>query len=408
MEQWERQFLRDMAKEKLELSQTDWMKSRVAGWTGLNDRTSRRPMIHFEMGTVGMPGFHYSCKCTSPDARSLEWSMGEQMQNYKMVGDDRAVTGDYFVGNGCWIKPFDIDIKQTPTDGIGFHIDPVVEDLEDLSFIRPSPMGFSDPDNLRRGLDFAGDVFGDILDVKPGMSALYCCPTQFVVRMMGMENMFVEMLANPENFLAMMERLSDDYVTQFRTFEEKGLLTPCNGNNWVAQGSFAFTNDLPGTLDRPHRLNEVWGFLDSQETVDMSPDMFDEMIFPFYKKIADLYGLLSYGCCEPVHRYWEKSLSRLTNLRKISISPWCDEEYMGEELRKRDVIFQRKPSPLYVSEDGAFDEEGWRKHVEKTVKAARGGRLEFTFRDIYKTGGDPHRPRRAVEIVRDVIEDMWE
>ena len=79
MEQWERDFLRDMAKEKLELSQTDWMKSRVKGWTALNDGTSRQPMIHFEMGTVGTPGFQYSCRCTSPDARGLEWQMGSEM-----------------------------------------------------------------------------------------------------------------------------------------------------------------------------------------------------------------------------------------------------------------------------------------------------------------------------------------
>ena len=407
MEKWEREFLRDMAKEKLELSQTDWMKSRVEGWTALNDRKSRKPMIHFEMGTVGTPGFQYECKCTSPDARSFEWSMGSEMQNYKMVGDDRAVTDDFFVGNGFWIKPFAMNLKKTHTDGVGFHIDPVVETLDDLDFIKPSPMGF-DGESLPRTMALTQDTFGDILEVKEGMGGLYCCPTSFLVHMMGMENMFVEMIANPDNFHEMIDRLTDDYVTHFRLVEEKGLLIPCNGNNWVAQGTFAFTNDLPGKLDRPHKLTEVWGFMDSQETVNISPDMFNEFIFPYYKKIADLYGLLSYGCCEPVHSFWEKSLSKLTNLRKISISPWCDEEYMGEELRKRDVIFQRKPSPLYVSEDGAFNEEGWRKHVIKTVKASRGGRLEFTFRDIYKTGGDPHRPRRAVEIVRDVIDREWE
>ncbi len=146
------------------------------------------------------------------------------------------------------------------------------------------------------------------------MGGLYCCPTQFIVNMMGMENMFVEMCVNPDNFQLMMERLSDDYVKYFKTAESMGLLLPCNGNNWVAQGSFAFTTCLPGAKDEPHKLNEVWGFLDSQETVTISPEMFDELIFPYYKKISDLFGLLSYGCCEPVHAFWEKSLSRMKNL----------------------------------------------------------------------------------------------
>ena len=40
--------------------------------------------------------------------------------------------------------------------------------------------------------------------------------------------------------------------------------------------------------------------MDSQETVSISPDMYGEFIFPYYKKVAERYGLLSYGCCEPV------------------------------------------------------------------------------------------------------------
>ncbi len=32
MEKWERDFLRDMARKKLELSQSDWMQSRIRAW----------------------------------------------------------------------------------------------------------------------------------------------------------------------------------------------------------------------------------------------------------------------------------------------------------------------------------------------------------------------------------------
>lgn len=40
--------------------------------------------------------------------------------------------------------------------------------------------------------------------------------------------------------------------------------------------------------------------MDFQETVGISLEMFEEFIFPCYKKISESYGLLSYGCCEPV------------------------------------------------------------------------------------------------------------
>ena len=38
----------------------------------------------------------------------------------------------------------------------------------------------------------------------------------------------------------------------------------------------------------------------------------------------------------------ERCLSKLTNLRKVSSSPWCSEEYMGERLRGSKVIYHRK------------------------------------------------------------------
>lgn len=184
------------------------------------------------------------------------------------------------------------------------------------------------------------------------------------------------------------------------------MLTPCCGNNWVAQGTFAFSNEMK--KEGEITLKDVWGFMDSQETVGVSPDMFHEYIFPAYKRISSLFGRLSYGCCEPVHTFWEKSLSTLENLRKISISPWCDEEYMGAALRGKNIVYQRKPSPLFIGgADIELDEEGFREHIRKTMRAAEGCPLEITFRDTYTLNGNLGKPRRAVEIVREEIENTW-
>ena len=105
---------------------------------------------------------------------------------------------------------------------------------------------------------------------------------------------------------------------------------------------------------------------------------------------------------------WKDSLSKLKNLRKISISPWCDEEYMADQLRGSGVIYHRKPSPLYIGgTDYELDEEGFREHIRATMRAAKGCRLEITFRDTYTLNGNLGKPRRAVEIVREEIENTW-
>ena len=154
-------------------------------------------------------------------------------------------------------------------------------------------------------------------------------------------------------------------------------------------------------------VKDVWGFMDSQETVGLSPDMFGEFIFPYYKKIANEFGLLSYGCCEPVHPVWDKYIGTLNNLRKVSISPWCDEEMMGERLKGSRIIFHRKPSPNFLGVGTILDEAGVRQHIDKTLHAAKGCHLEFTQRDVYTINHDEAKARRYIEIIREEIEKYW-
>lgn len=406
MENWEREHIRDLAKRKLELANTPYMKNLVKEWAAHNDLRGTRPMIHFEMGTVGDSGFHYSCKCTSDDARHVEWSLGESMQNHVMVGDDRAVTGDFFVGYNTWMKLFDISPSRTNTNGVGFHINAVIENLDTMDQIKPSPMVF-DEESFKRGLGYYGELFGDILEIKGGMGSIGISPTNNLVQLMTMENMFTQIYDNPDNFHAMMDRLTSDYVKYITELEHRGMLLPCCGNNWVGQGTFAFSDEMKSDIDDV-RLGNIWGYMDSQETVGISPGMFNEFFYPYYKRMSEKFGRLSYGCCEPVHTFWKDSLSKFENLRKISISPWCDEEYMGEQLRGSDIIYQRKPSPLYIGgTEYNLDDNGFREHICKTMKAAAGCKLEITFRDTYTLNGNLSKPRRAVEIVREETENTW-
>ena len=167
---------------------------------------------------------------------------------------------------------------------------------------------------------------------------------------------------------------------------------------------------MPGpdeAAKRPFTTRDVWGFMDSQETVGMSPQMYQEFIFPCYQKISQQYGLLSYGCCEPVNPIWDSCLSKLDNLRKVSISPWCDEEFMGERLAGSKVIYHRKPSPNYLGVGTSLDEDGLRASLRKTFQAARGCKLEITQRDVYTINGDIGKAKRYVDIVKEEIEMNW-
>ena len=191
---------------------------------------------------------------------------------------------------------------------------------------------------------------------------------------------------------------------------KRGPLTLNNANHFAGAGSYGFTDELPSEDHTPTgqiTTKDLWLNINSQETVSVSQRMYREFILPYYADLAKEFGLVYYGCCEPVHDIWDCCVSQLPHLRKVSISAWCDEDRMGEALRGSRVIYSRKPSPNFIGVGTEFDEEGFVEHIRKTLQAARGCSLEFIFRDVYTVSGDRRKPGHAVAITRRMIDEMW-
>ena len=139
-----------------------------------------------------------------------------------------------------------------------------------------------------------------------------------------------------------------------------------------------FTKDLPrdgytgeGSVSTSH----IWGIW-IPRNCGVSPEMFGEFFYPYYLKGQAIWTG-QYGCCEPVHTIWEDYISKLPNLRKVSISPWCDEEYMGEALKGSNVIYHRKPSPNFVGVGKELDEEGLKNTYLKQFVALKAANWSF-------------------------------
>ena len=418
VQKWERERLRELARKQLEYAKSELNQKRIKEWYLHNDLKGERPMVQLEMWTFEQEIIPQRLKCVTPKARALEAQLYRNFLNRELFDDDRVVP-DYFpLSYDAWFRMFDIEVKveNAQLDGhqsLGHHFIPCLEDLEDdyeEGKIKPSTFGV-DLERTEKKKQFIEEMIGDILPVKIQMDCLYSVPTQMLVHIMSMEQMMFNMYDYPELFKKMMGQIADDTLAYYRMLEEKKLILPTTTFESVGQGTFAFTNDLPGEdvfRERPFTTKHVWGFMDSQETVGISPQMYEECIFPCYQKISSQYGLLSYGCCEPVHPIWENCISKLENLRKVSISPWCDEAYMGEQLRGSRVIYHRKPSPNYLGVDRILDEDALREHIRTTLRAAKGCKVEFTQRDVYTIHNDLDKARRYIEIIREEIENEWQ
>lgn len=412
----DREILREVAKKQLELANREENKRRIKEWYLHNALQGEKPMIHLEMGTFEQEILPDRMKCEGAFARALEKKLYCNFLNQELFDDDR-VTPDYFPMNyDTHFTLFNIPVKIDHTDdgkgntSVGHHFVSVLEDLEDdWDKLKETDFGV-DVETTEKKKVVIEETIGDILPVKMQMDCLYSVPTQMLVHIMSMENMMFAMYDYPELFMEMMDRIANDTLAYYKLLEEKRLILPTTTFESVGQGTWSFTNELPGWDEwqkRPFTPKDVWGFMDSQETVGISPAMYEEFIFPCYKKIAEQFGMLSYGCCEPVDPIWDNCISKLENLRKVSISPWCKEEFMAERLQGSKVIYHRKPSPNYLGVDKVLNEEAFRQHIRTSLLTARGCKMEITQRDVYTIHNDIPKAKRYVEIIREEIENHW-
>lgn len=405
--QKEKERLRELAKKQLEFANSERNRELYKEWGRHRRFENGRPMVVLEIGGFRDEVYLPRMQCETPLAREIENRLLSLFLRQEIYQDD-SVVPDYFpVYYDTWFHAFGHKIKKVNAKGsIGHKFEHVIHDLEeDYHLLGPSSYGV-DREKSQCLKDAAEDAFGDILPVEWKMNGLQAVPTQDIVHLMGLEDFIYAMYDYPELVKEMMMRLADDYIAYFHWLQTEKLLLPTVSDEFLNQGTYCFTQELP---KEPGQIGpkDVWGYLDSQESSSISPDAYGEFIFPSYRKIANTFGLVSYGCCEPVHGIWEGYLSKLDNLRNVSISAWCDINYMGEQLQGKKIIFQRKPSANFLAVDVELQEDEVRNYMRETIRAARGCQLEITQRDVLTIHHNEKKAARYIEIIRDEIEKNW-
>ena len=135
----------------------------------------------------------------------------------------------------------------------------------------------------------------------------------------------------------------------------------------------------------------------------ISPKMFGEFFLPYMAEVCARFGLVYYGCCEPVHDRWDLIRNAIPNLRSVSVSPWCDQNDIAQKLG-RDYVYSRKPKAWPIS-GNAPDWDLLRQDMQSTLDAARDCNLEFIYRDVYRIG-DRERLGRWASMVKAAIGAM--
>jgi len=330
-------------------------------------------------------------KCEGNLARIWEFKLRKEIFWAESMGDDRVIV-PYFNIQYVFSKT-DRGMRETIIggDSNGSYIwDPPLKNYDDIDKLFFSQF-IVDKIKTEELLNMAEDVFGGILGIRlEGCWWWSFGMTQDLIKLIGLEKFMIDMYDCPENIHHLMSFLRDENLKNLELLERDGLLTANNEDTYIASGGFGWTNELPQEDYNGTKIRaiDMWGFGESQESVGVGPEMFEEFVFQYQLPLLEKFGLNCYGCCEPLDKRWN-IVKKTPRLRRVSVSNWADEKIMAEQLCENYIYSKKAPSASLALPK--IDEDSIRIGLRNTVNIARqyNCRLEIIMKDNHTIGQNP-------------------
>lgn len=406
-------ILRSLGEARRQAASDPVMSERRRLWKAHAACRGERPMVLAEIGGVLNEVLPDSTlQCQEKWAQGIERQLRNVLYEYERLQDDHVVEPWLNINWFFFESDYGVQVAKHRGDNqerLGSYTwEPPIQDL-DKDFSKLHPRYFSvDREGTQEFKQVLDKVFAGVLPVRIRGSFYWTLGmTWKAIDLVGLDRLMLAMYDNPTGVHRLMAFLRDDHQAMLNWLEEEQLYSLNNEDDYVGSGTVGYTDELPQPgwqPDEPVRARDLWALSESQETVGVSPKMFEEFIFPYQLPVISRFGLSYYGCCEPVDKRWHL-LKLIPNLRRLSVSPWSDQQKMAQNLG-RNYIYCRKSHPGLVSTSD-WDEERIKDDLRTTLKAAQGCNLEIVMKDVHTVASQPWRLQRWVTLARQCIDEIW-
>ncbi|MCC6127335.1 MAG: hypothetical protein IT426_20425 [Pirellulales bacterium] len=402
-------ILRRLAGELARIAALPVHKEKARLWQKLNDLESERPMVWIneicwhEMDVDG----ELALTAEHPWARDWERDLRRTLYQWRHLPGDMIVSDYLACPLAVHSTDFgiieDVDIVRTDrsSDVVSRHFKIQIRDFADLEKIK-MPVVTHDEAATHYRHQAMCEVFGDIMPVKKvGQTHIWFTPWDYLIRWWGIQEAMIDLVERPELVCAGVERMVDAWMAELDQFERLNVLSLDCDNTRIGSGGYGYTKNLPGAEYDPRRVRpkNLWGCSNAQIFSEVSPRMHWDFALKHDLRWLDRWGLTYYGCCEPLDRKIDL-LRRIPNLRKISVSPWCDTQRTVESIGS-DYVVSRKPSPAILAEDDWHPERARADIRDFLDKAGSACHIELIMKDISTVRYQPHRLWQWAEIARE-------
>jgi len=402
-------ILRKLAYEYTQIANSDRNAENIKLHKAVNDLRQIRPVVLLDELPWNEMNINneLTLQCTDEYLRTVEWFLRTSIFRNKYFPADMVVPGYIPVrkvinSTGIGIT-IDEDILHTDKDNniVSHMYKDVLQTEEDFEKIHNPVITYDKEETLRR-YNMVGEIFGDILPVRlTGINVFYMSPWDDIARYRGVTNMLIDLIDRPEFMHKIAKKLFETELSRLEEYEELGLL---DENPISLHGTAAHTDDLPSKDFNGEKATrkDIWGRGMAQIFAHVSKEMHYEFDISYMIQTLGQFGLVYYGCCEPLDKRID-IVSKIPNLRKISISTWADVNIAAEAIGTK-YVMSVKPNPSAVAVS-QLDKETLKKEIENILDACRKNNCscDIVLKDISTCCKHPENIFEWEKVVMDIV-----
>lgn len=374
--------------------------------TAVNDLKMIRPVVLISEIPFHELNFDGSLtlQCQDPVLRSAEEFLRKQLFQWKYFPAD-MILAPYFpvqkimhsTGNG-WTVSEEILATDSKNHIVSHEYHDLLEDESALEQFH-LPVVTYDKEATMAQYERIANAIGDILPVRLTGHNSYFSTWDDIARYRGVTPLLMDLVERPEYTHQIVSKMTEYYISLSEQMEALGLyeMEPLH-----MHCTSALNSTLPGEYDGGTvKRSQIWGRGMAQIFASVSKEMHEEFDIEYMKKIMEPFGLVYYGCCEPLDKKIDL-IEKLPHLRKISITPWADIDNAAEVIGNRYVI-ANKPNPASVA--GKLDEDALRAEISRILAACKrnGCSFDMVLKDISSAGYDINNLIRWEQIVMEMV-----
>lgn len=401
----ERTVLRDLAKRVADIAAQPVMEKRRQLWKKHNSLQKVRPLVLvFPEGSWRELMPDDSVRCRDKEARNIERELRRRIFYHEHIHDDTVIENKWPVGKAIRDTGWGLEARwHKSNDPLGARtFDPVILQPSDLKKLR-TPEIHHDAEASQARLAEFQELFGDILDVYQRGTTYTLHIMNHYTSLRGLEQVMMDMVAEPQMLHDAMAFYEQAHKKRLEQLLALNLLALNNDNSYQGTGGNGWTDDLPAPGFDPNHVRpcDVWAMAEAQEMAQVSPQMHEEFILSYERRLLAPFGLNNYGCCEDLTRKLGNVLS-IPNIRRISIAPSANPARCAEQIGNR-AVFSWKPQPAQLV--GRFDTGLIRKYIAHTLDVTRDCVVEMVLKDTHTCEHKPERFTAWTDIATELIRE---